>query len=113
LLRQHPATIYQGRGELTVKQHTSALRTAKVQRVPVPEQFHDVQIFEPETRTYVLEDVPTQPGVRMQTTNYSGRLVDREVLAETLAAMAQLLAVSAERLRHPGTGNKGTHLDAG
>jgi hypothetical protein len=102
----NPETIYQGRGELTVKQHAWALRTAKVQRIPVPGQFHDIQVFEPETRTYVLEDVPTQPGVRMQTTDYSGRLDDREVLAETLAAMAQLMAVAAERLRHPRTGHK-------
>lgn len=98
---QKAIDIYQGRGELTVKQHAWALRTAKLQRVAVPEQFHDVQVFEPKTRTYIPEDAPMHPEVRVQIAGHSVAIEDREVLAETLAAMAQLMAVAAERLRHP------------
>ena len=54
-IAQKAIDIYQGRGELTVKQHAWALRTAKAQRVAVPETFYDLQVFEAKTgRTFQM-----------------------------------------------------------
>ncbi len=93
--------IYRDRGQLTVKLHAWALKAAKAQRADVPAAFHDVPVFEPKTRTYTAEDAPMQLEARAQTAGPSGRPEDREVLAETMAAMAQLLATAAEHLRRP------------
>jgi len=98
---QKAIDIYQGRSELTVRQHAWALRTAKAQRVAVPEAFHTVPVFEPRTRTYTPGDTPIQLEAGMQTTASASRPEDREVLAETMEAMAQLLAAAAEHLRRP------------
>ena len=91
--------IYQGRGALTVRLKEWALRAAKAQRAAVPEAFDDVPVFEPKTRTYTPEDVPAQTEACARTAVPTSRPEDREVLAETMAAMARLLAAAAERLR--------------
>ena len=93
--------IYRDRGQLTVKLHAWALKAAKAQRVDVPDAFHEVPVFEPKTRTYTPEDVPAQAEACARTAVPTSRPEDREVLAETMAAMAQLLAAAAEHLRGP------------
>ncbi len=98
---QKALDIYQGRGALTVRLKDWAMRAAKAQRVAVPEAFDDVPVFEPKTRTYTPGDVPAQTEARARTPAPTSRPEDREVLAETMAAMAQLLAAAAEHLRRP------------
>ena len=100
-IAQKAIDIYQGRGELTVKQHAWALWNADAQRVAVPKTFHDVKAFEPKTRTYFPDDTPTEPEIITQTSSPSIGAEDREFVAETMATVAQLLVMAAERLRRP------------
>ena len=93
--------IYRDRCQPTVKLHAWALKAAKAQRVDVPDAFHEVPVFEPKTRTYTPEDAPARAEARVRTAAPPSRPEDREVLAETMAAMAQLMAAAAEHLRRP------------
>ncbi len=79
----------------------AAMAAMLIVSLAVPEAFDDVPVFEPKTRTYTPEDVPAQAEARARTAVPPSRPEDREVLAETMAAMAQLLAAAAEHLRRP------------
>jgi hypothetical protein len=79
-IAQKALDIYRGWGQLTVKLKNWALRAAKVQRVAVPEAFHELPAFEPRTSTYAPEDTPTQPEACVQSAGSSSRSDEREVI---------------------------------
>jgi len=98
-IAQKAIDIYQGRGELTVNLKEWALKAAKAQSVAVPEAFFSVSVFQPKSRTYTLEDGTTASDAPVLARGCSTEADDREIVAETMATMAQLLALAAERLR--------------
>jgi hypothetical protein len=100
-IAQKALDIYQGRGQLTVKLKAWALRAAKAQGVAVPDAFHDLPAFEPMTRTYAAADTLPEPEARVQNAGSSSKSDEREILADTMAAMTQLLAAAAADLRRP------------
>ncbi|TDH63303.1 hypothetical protein E2C06_08005 [Dankookia rubra] len=98
-IAQKAIDIYQGRGELTVNLKEWALKAAKVQGVVVPDAFLSISVFQPKSRTHTLEDGATPSDAPVLARGCSTDLGDREIVAETMATIAQLLALAAERLR--------------
>jgi hypothetical protein len=96
-IAENALTIYRGGGRLTVKLHAWALKAAKAQGVTVPDDFHEVEVFEPKNNRYVQYHAMTQQAVLVAPHDEADDTLG--IITVALIELAHVLTSTAERLK--------------